>query len=275
MNSFEIALTSFLTKTAWAMEKPTAYGAFHLCFMIIGFFACGFFAWKLRNVGEKGNRRILLSIGLFLVLSEVYKQLFYTYVTGGGSYQWWIFPFQLCSIPMYFCLILPVLRQGRVKKAMYTFLMTFNFLGGLISFFEPSGLFHEYWTLTLHALLWHMTLVFLGLYVFLSKRGGTDKKDFLGAVAVFLGLCVTAFCINCIFWQVAQGDINMFYVGPRISPLAVFKGIAQAYGWYACTALYIPVLCVGAFMIRSAFCLVGSIIGKQTAKKQEKEKSLV
>ena len=163
MNGFINALSSFLTETAWMMEKPKAYGLFHLCFMLIGFFLCGFLAWKLRNLGEKGTRRVLLTVGVFLAVSEIYKQLFYTYVIGGGHYQWWIFPFQLCSIPMYFCLILPFIKQGKISRAMYTFLMTYNFLGGMISFFEPSGLFHEYWTLTLHALIWHMMLVFLGL----------------------------------------------------------------------------------------------------------------
>ncbi len=249
MNGFVNTMTSFLEKTAWTMEKPKAYGLFHLCFMLVGFFLCAFLAWKLRKVGERGNRRILGAIGVFLILSELYKQLFYTFVIGNGSYQWWIFPFQLCSIPMYFCLILPLIRKGRISRAMYAFLMTFNFLGGLIAFFEPSGLFHEYWTLTLHALLWHMSLVFLGLYIFLSGRAGLKKEDYFYAVVSFLILCVTAFCINCILWNASAGSIKMFYVGPATSPLIVFQWISESFGWYICTAVYIPVLCLGAFLI--------------------------
>lgn len=48
-------------------------------------------------------RRILLGVGLFLMFCEGYKLLFYYYVIGHGSFQWWVFPFQLCSIPMYLC----------------------------------------------------------------------------------------------------------------------------------------------------------------------------
>lgn len=246
-------MITFLKNTAWMMEKPKAYGAFHLCFMLIGFVVCGFFAWRLRHLGEKGNRRVLLTVGIFLAVSELYKQLFYTFVIGGGHYQWWIFPFQLCSIPMYICLILPFIKKGRISNGMYTFLMTFNFMGGLISFFEPSGLFHEYWTLTLHALIWHMCLVFLGLYVFFSGRAGFEKKDYLHAMITFLVLCGMAFAINCIFWNASEGSIKMFYVGPATSPLAVFKDIAEGFGWYVCTAVYIPVLCLGAFLIFLAF----------------------
>lgn len=48
-------------------------------------------------------RRILLGVGLFLMFCEGYKLLFYYYVIGHGSFQWWVFPFLLCSIPMYLC----------------------------------------------------------------------------------------------------------------------------------------------------------------------------
>ena len=87
--------------TAWGMEKPKAYGAFHLVFMIGGLFLCVLFAFLLRKASDKANKIIIFSCGAFLAVCEVYKQLFYTFYIGEGSYQWWIFPFQLCSVPMY------------------------------------------------------------------------------------------------------------------------------------------------------------------------------
>jgi hypothetical protein len=41
----------------------------------------------------------------------------------------------------------------------------------------------------------------------------------------------------------------MFFVGPRNSSLLVFKTIAKEFGWYASTILYIPTVCLGAFII--------------------------
>ena len=242
-------LEAFINWTAWEMTKPASYGAFHLIFTFVGVAVCILAAHLLRNVSEKGNKAVLLSTGIFLIITEVYKQLFYYYHIGEGTYQWWIFPFQLCSIPMYLCIIAPLLKGGRLQSGMYNFLTTFNLLGGLIAFVEPSGLIHGYWTLTLHAFIWHMLLIFVGFYLIASGRSAKTKKDFIHAIYTFLALCVIAFCINLIFWNPSEGSINMFYVGPRYSPLIVFKYISQNFGWYVSTLIYIPAVCLGAYLI--------------------------
>ena len=242
-------LEALIRATAWEMEKPKAYGAFHLIFTFVGIAVCIVLAYLLRNLKERGHKAVLIGIGVFLMITEVYKQLFYYYQVGEGSYQWWIFPFQLCSVPMYLCVIAPLLKKGRVQSGMYNFMTTFNLLGGLMAFIEPSGIVHEYWTLTLHAFIWHMLLIFIGFYLIASGRFAKTKQDYWQAVGTFLALCVVAFCINLIFWNASKGDINMFYVGPRYSPLIVFKYISKNFGWYFSTLLYIPVVCLGAYLL--------------------------
>ena len=248
MQQFYQWLDLLFTSTAWEMVRPKAYGPFHLLFMLIGFAVCALAAWRFRNASERTNRVVLLSVGVFLLLSEIYKQLFYYFFMNDNTYAWWIFPFQLCSIPMYLCIIAPLLKPGKVQKAMYSFMMIYNLLGGAIAFAEPSGLLHSYWTLTIHALIWHMLLVFVGLYLCFSNRGGHTIKDYRLATVTFLILCAVAFSINLIFWNVSDGSINMFFVGPNNSPLIVFKQISEYFGWYVSTALYIPAVCLGAYL---------------------------
>lgn len=249
MNSIRDLLVQLMTLTAWEMQKPKAYGTFHLTFTFVGLAICILLAYLLRGLSEKGNRRLLLGMGTFLLLTELYKQLFYTYYIGGGTYQWWIFPFQLCSIPMYLCVIAPFIKRPRVRHGMYAFMTTFNLLGGIMAFAEPSGIVHGYWTLTLHAFLWHMTLVFLGLYLIASGRGANTLRDYRDGVLTFLALCVIAFGINVAVNYGLGEHINMFFVGPKNSSLAVFKDIAERFGWYTSTALYIPTVCLGAFLL--------------------------
>ena len=167
---------------------------------------------------------------------------------GNHSYQWWIFPFQMCSIPMYFCLIAPLLREGKLRRGMFDFMFSYNLLGGFISFFEPSGLIHDYLFLTLHAFVWHMSLIFLGVYLGFSGKAGCEKKDYKSATVTFLGLCAVAFLINVALWNVSGGEVNMFFIGPANSSLAVFKVIAERCGWYVSTLLYIPCVCLGAYL---------------------------
>jgi hypothetical protein len=156
---------------------------------------------------------------------------------------------------MYLCIIAPLLKPGKIQQGMYNFMMIYNLLGGFMAFVEPSGITHAYWTLTLHAFIWHLILVFIGLYLAFSDRAGKTMKDYRAASVTFLCLSGIAFCINLIFWKAAEGDINMFFVGPRISPLIVFEWIAETFGWYVSTALYLPVVCLGAFLFFLPFHL--------------------
>ena len=132
---------------------------------------------------------------------------------------------------------------------MYDFMMLYNLLGGAISFAEPSGLLHPYLTLTVHALLWHMSLVFVGLYLILSGRGKPEMPNYKSATKMFLALCLVAFCINLLFRDVSKGSINMFFVGPSNSSIVVFKQISEAFGWYVSTAVYIPAVCLGTYLL--------------------------
>ncbi len=257
-------LDSFMRATAWPMEKPVAYGSFHLICTFVGLVLSVFFAWRLRNIGTKGNRILLTGVGIFLLICEVYKQLFYYFYMENGQYAWWIFPFQLCSVPMYLCLFVAWLKPGNIRKGLYDFMMLYNLLGGLMAFIEPSGIVHEYWTLTIHAFVWHMSLVFVGLYIIFSGRGSGQKRDYMLATKTFLVLCCVAFALNLLLRNVSGGSVNNFYIGPSNSPLAVFKYISREFGWYVSTILYIPTLCLGAYLI---FLPVSLWERKKSAKK--------
>lgn len=256
MEKLGVFLDKLMSATAWPMERPPAYGLFHLTFTLVGFALCYLLARKLRNATDRQNRWILLSVGIFLLAAEVYKQLFHYYYICDHSYAWWIFPFQLCSVPMYLCVIAPLLKKGRLQKALYSFMMCYNLLGGFMAFIEPSGILQDYWVVTLHSCLWHMILVFVGLYIGFSGRGGYEIRDYKNATKVFLVLCVVAFSINLAFWEVSGHGINMFFLGPQESSLAVFKQIAAQWGWYVSTALYIPTVCLGSWLIFLPFRLL-------------------
>ena len=161
------------------MTPPEPYGTFHLVFWLTGLALVFFAAFFLRKTGEKANNRLLFGTGLFLLLAEIYKQLFYTFVIGGGKYQFDRIPFQLCSMPMYLSLLLPFLKNGKFRQALYTFTASFGFMGGFVSYFSPESMCLPYWTLTIHSFSWHLILVFLGLYLFFSGRAGTHLRQFL------------------------------------------------------------------------------------------------
>ncbi|NLW52487.1 MAG: YwaF family protein [Tissierellia bacterium] len=244
-----IFLGSMFSKTSWKMDLFKSYGWQHILIISVGLFLCVYLAYRFRKFDEKQNNRLLFSLGIFLLVSEIYKQLFYYYHIGNGSYQWWIFPFQLCSVPMYLLIILPFIKNVSIKRGMYNFMATYNLLGGFLSLFEPSGLIHEYITLTTHAFIWHLILVFVGFYLIASNRCLKDISGYKYATYTFLTLSLIAFTINLLLWNVSKHTINMFFVGPANNPIMIYKDIASAYGWKIATLIYIPTVCLGAFIV--------------------------
>lgn len=249
MQKFVTWLDELICSTAWKIEAPKSYGLFHFIYAFGGVLLCVLLARRLSRLGEKGNKRLLFGIGLFLLIAEVYKQLLMYFNFGDRSIVWYAFPFQLCSIPMYFCLIAPFLKEGRLKNAMYCFMSTFNLLGGIAAVIEPSGVFGDCLMLTIHSCIWHMSLIFIGLYLVASGRGVKCIKDYRASVITFLVLCGIAFSLNVIFGEVSDWSINMFFVGPSRTTLVVFSTIYDKFGWVVSTALYIPVVCLGAYVI--------------------------
>lgn len=234
-----------LSYSSWTMNKFKAYGFTHIFLFLFGLFISFTIAYYLRFSNEKKTDKILFRCGLFLALTEIYKQLFYIFYLNDGSYPYWIFPFQLCSVPMYLCLIIPFVKNEKIKQAIYNFMASFNLMGGFISFLEPSGLIHEYVSLTAHAFIWHMMLVFIGLLIIFTKRCAKSPKDFFTAVKVYLSFCLLAFIINLLFYKASNGSINMFFIGPAKSSIIVFKDICE-YSVLLSSILYMLASCIAA-----------------------------
>lgn len=243
------SINATIKATAWRMEPPGAYGAFHLSIMISGLALCVILAWRLRKLEERKLGKIIWGCGAYLLLTELYKQMFYRVCLWQGDYNWGIFPFHLCSVPMYLCLAAPLMKAGKARQAMYSFMGCFNLLGGAAALFEPSGLIHGYWTLTLHSFIWHLMLVFIGLLLCFSGLGGSSVRDFKNARLLFLLLCSLALGLNLALYDVSGGRINCFFIGPAESRIFLFRMIARRCGWWVSACVYVFSLCLGAFLI--------------------------
>jgi len=224
------------------MIPQTLFGTFHLTYMLIGLAVCFGGVFLLRNLSERGEKRMFFIIGVCLIVSEAYKQLFWYYAIGYDEYPWIRLPFHLCSIPMYLLPVLPFLKIGKMKTSLYDFLGTYCFVGGLISVVADGGLLREYWTMTVHCLNWHLTLVFIGLYLSLRGKISRKFKGFVGATIVYYIFAAVAFCLNCTLWSVSKGTCDMFFVGPAPMEVVVYRDIAKMTGRPIVTLIYLLTL---------------------------------
>ena len=241
---------SWLKKTAWPMTPPQPYSAFHIIFAAAGISCAVFAAWKVRRRFSPQKPGLLAGCGAVLMLSEIYKQLFLYYIVNGGNYDWWYFPFQLCSLPMYLCLALPAVPLS-ARKILCNFMYSYNLLGALMTFVDPSGLMHPYWTLTLHGFLWHILLIFIGFVIVFSGSVETSVRGFVSATVFFLGCCCIATSVNILAHPL--GNPDMFYISPYYPTTQIFfSGIAARFGIAAGNTAYIFAIIAGAWILHTA-----------------------
>lgn len=197
--------------------------------------------------------RFFFICGFFLFLSEIWKQYCITYIVNKNCYDWWYFPFQLCSIPMYICLLLPFVTE-KIRKIFLTFLMTFGLMGGSFTFFDTSGLHYPYAPLTVHSYLWHILLIIIGITAGICRKKST-AKEFLGSAFCYLACCAVATALNIAFHS--YGNINMFYISPYYAmSQKVFGNIAGLTGNNAGIIIYITANLTGAYVIFRIWALI-------------------
>ena len=245
-------MLKLLQLTDWPMPLLKPYGAFHLGVMSVGITLAVVCAMRARSLSERSRDSLLFGVGVFLMLSELYKQLFLTFVVYSGHYSWWHFPFQLCSMPMYLCLLLRWVG-GRTHDVILEFLATYTLIGALGAFIEPDGMFYRTLSLTLHSFLWHILLVFIGFLVGLSALPGRKLRQFAAAVPVYLGLAGLALLLNFVLHDAARGDINMFYIGPNASGQIFFSYVYDHLGWQLNAIVYCTVTTLAALLAHVMF----------------------
>lgn len=209
----------------------------------------------------------LTGFGLFLAACELYKQLFLFFIIHQQHYDWWYFPFQLCSLPMYLCLLTPKLPKGWLKTSLCTFLQDYSILGGVAALIVPEGFSDIHWTLTLHGYVWHLLLIVISLLIALTGRGDIARKGFLRTLPLFFTFSVLAMIINVA--APGHGQANMFYISPYYpTPQPVFHEIALVLGIWPASILYLLTIIAGAFVVHQLIASYYSLTKATSGKYQ-------
>lgn len=241
-------IKKFITATHFPVNTPRPYGVLHLTFFIGGLLLSFFAARKLRNCSQKTNRILILCIGLFLAVTEIYKQLYFYFIIGHENYVWDIFPFQPCSIAMYLCIALPFIKNKKITDIFYNYLSIYAGFGGIVTYLVPLSVLTGFLTINLHTLFWHMILIFLSIYLVKSGKINFSKKAYISATKLYLVLCGIAFLINCTVTKLTDKYISMFFVGPQTPNIVILNSVGAEYGAAAASLLCIVAVCGGAYI---------------------------
>lgn len=216
--------------------------------------------------------RLLFLCGLLMLCTEIWKQYMLTAVLGEHSYNWWYFPFQLCSIPMYLLLIYPWIPVQAVRRTLLSFLMSYTLLGGAAVFIDTSGLHYSCFLLTVHSYAWHFLLILIGIscgvlyFRFFGNKNAL--RAFAGSTGLYFFCCAAAEGFNLSFDRF--GEINMFYINPHYRmQQVVFHGLSFIIGNLPAILLYIAATVFGAFLLMLLWRLVFSFLLNLRSEKEE------
>ncbi len=253
-------------------ERPPSYGVFHLTFVAVSLIIISAACFFLRKSSDKTFRAILFSIGAALIISEIYKQLYYFFAAGGEGYDWYIFPFQLCSVPMYLSIAVGCMKKSRTRGILCEYLASIGFLGGIMAYAEPSGILNAHYFTLIHSCIWHALLIFIALYIIVTKNACQSLKGYRDALITFGGVVLTATILNIVFR--ARPDFNMCYISPFYrTPLAVFssfdsffmENLGELVGRIASIIIYIIAVALGGLIIFSASHFISKAVRSKSS----------
>lgn len=203
------------------MQTPTWFGWYHILWLAIMVTACVLIYIFRNRISKKGINITLLVAGIVLILLEVYKQIIYSFNYNGGngnstwSYQWYSFPFQFCSTPMYLMLLAGILRKGKVYDCILCYLSTFALFGGLVVMIYTGDVFSSFIGINIHTMIWHSSMFIIGFMLLATRSVELKFKSVLKALIVFAVMITLALIMN-IIWHYCGTDetFNMFFISP-------------------------------------------------------------
>lgn len=267
-------------------EVPEMYGLFHIFFFALPVILA-IVLWKVRkDPDERFMRRLMLTASVIVLLLEIYKQINYNFKYDGQNinfdYQWYIFPFQFCSTPLYIGFLTAFTRKGKVHDACCAYLATFAMFAGLCVMVYPAQVFVSTVGVNIQSMLCHGAMIMMSIYLFATGYVKAEHKTILRAIPVFAICLAIAMIMNETAYRsgiLERETFNMFFISPYCEPsLPVYSSVQAVVPYPWCLFIYIVAFSLAAYVVLLVPMLVKFIRSKKSTKSQkqaQKEEILV
>ena len=245
-------------------ERPEMFGTLHFSYIALTILFSSIAIYRINNKSEKYLLKLLHYIGLFMIISEIIKQFFCYFYIYGKEPDLTYFPWQLCSMAMYFAFLVPYLK-GKMQDAVLVYLSTFSFLGGIMAIILPKNMLLSEVFFTTHSFIYHI-LILITSFIAMTILKGRNLPIFRHALILFLITALIAEIVN-VLGKVLIDDPsrepNMFYISPFYpTKQAILSDIARIFGIIPEVILYLLLIVLIAYMI---FIIESKTIWKKNA----------
>ena len=236
----------------WQGKLPVPYGPYHIFCLVLTAILTAVAIHYGRRHGEKQIRLVLLLTSLLVAGLEIYKQVNFTFGDGSSApaYQWYAFPFQFCSTPMYVYLLAALTKKGKLHDSFCAYLATYSVFAGVCVMFYPNDVFVETVGINIQTMVWHGSMVVIGGYLLGSGYVKMEAKTVLRAMPVFACAVAMAAGMNELAHATGIEGFNMFFISPyETCTLPVYSLVHNAVPFPINLAIYVLGFTAAAFIV--------------------------
>lgn len=255
-----------------SMETPESYGWFHLLCFALTFLALFPLCRFSKQQSPEHVRRVILITAIVVAVLEIYKQINYSFSYKNGitfDYQWYAFPFQFCSTPMYVGLLAGLTGKGKVHESLCAYLATYAMFAGLAVMIYPNDVFISTIGINIQTMVCHGSMITIGIYLFATGYVKLHHKTILKAMPVFAVNVFLAAVMNEIAYQTGLLEtetFNMFFISPHCAPsLLVYSDVQRLIPFPFCLIVYILGFTAAAYLVLLSAIGIGALLRKKKA----------
>lgn len=212
-------LISVLKLLDYQIEKPEVFGWFHMVWLALTVaVAVALCLWHKHSGTEERVRRVIFGNAVLVFVLEIYKMINFNMGYADGlswDFQWYAFPWQFCSTPMYIGLLTGIFRKGKIHDSLCAYLATFALFAGLCVSIYPGDVFVPQLGIDIQTMICHASMVSVAVYLYYAGYVKLEHKTILKAIPVF-AVCVSiAMVLNEVVYcsGILDGEtFNMFFI---------------------------------------------------------------
>ena len=159
------------------------------------------------------------------------------------DYQWYAFPFQFCSTPMYIGVIAAVTKREALHRRLCAYLASYSLFAGISVMAYPVSVFTETVGINIQTMVWHGGMIAMGIVLLRTGYVRASVKTVLEAFPVFLVLVLAAGGMNelaHLSGLLERETFNMFFISPYLEcTLPVYSLVHNAVPFPLNLILYI------------------------------------
>ena len=239
------------------METPQPYGWFHLLCLVITIVATIVICVFCKHKTRRQVIAIVFGTAILVTILEVYKQVNFTFSYDGeriiSDFQWYAFPWQFCSMPMYVGLLAGIFRKGKVHESLCAFLATYSIFAGVCVMVYPVSVFIDTIGINIQTMICHGSMITIGIYLLYTGYVKMEHKTILKALPVFACAVTIAMIMNEIAYRsglLETDEFNMFFISPYCTPsLPVYSIVQEWVPFPWCLIIYVTAFSLAAYLI--------------------------